>query len=196
MVKAIESCERVLVPSEGAIEQFLRCGVPSAKLQVEPNVVDKPIWLPPRRPFDPSHVRVGVLGSVQPSKGVLELARWVADLGEPFSLEVYGPLSDYHGDESYGDAFRSLLREEPRVRWHGTYGPSDLPLIFAGLDLVCVPSLWEEVFGLVAYEAALAGLPVFVTDRGGLQESPGHALAAGDADVWKGALKRFVEDKA
>jgi glycosyltransferase involved in cell wall biosynthesis len=68
--------------------------------------------------------------------------------------------------------------------------------LLAQLDLVAVPSLWEEVHGLDAREARRAGLPVFASDLGGLAAPGLHLLPAGDGPAWKAALLRFAADPA
>ncbi|GBF98058.1 hypothetical protein Rsub_10286 [Raphidocelis subcapitata] len=47
----------------------------------------------------------------------------------------------------------------------------DVGALLAGASAVVVPSVWEEAFGMVAVDAALRGLPVLASDRGGLPEA-------------------------
>lgn len=188
---AVESCARVYTPSKATRELLLRHELPDS-IRVDPNGVSRGL-VEPRREVR-AELRVGVLGSVQPTKGVLELANWIVEIGEPFHLEVHGPRADYHGDRSYVEALEELAGTEARIHLGAAFGESDLPGLFAGLDLVAVPSLWDEVFGLVAREARAAGLPVFASDRGGLNEAAVHHIEAGDAGSWKRDLKRFEAD--
>jgi glycosyltransferase involved in cell wall biosynthesis len=53
------------------------------------------------------------------------------------------------------------------------YGYIDSPYDFirSKIDLIVIPSLWEETLGRVAYEASMAGFPVLVSRIGGLPES-------------------------
>lgn len=46
----------------------------------------------------------------------------------------------------------------------------ELPKIHSIVDIAVVPSIWEEPAGLVAIEAMASGLPLIVTDSGGLPE--------------------------
>ncbi len=46
--------------------------------------------------------------------------------------------------------------------------------LYKRADIVVVPSIWEEPFGLVAVEAMAAGLPVCASRVGGLQEIVAH----------------------
>jgi glycosyltransferase involved in cell wall biosynthesis len=147
-------------------------------------------------------VHLGVLGSVIPSKGVLELARALRKARAPgLVLDVHGNLPSYHGDGSYVEELRALAREEPRVRIHGEYKRADLAGILAGLDGVAAPSRWEEVYGLTVREAAAAGVPVLVSDAGGLPGlveggGAGVVVARDDEAGWVRALERFAVDGA
>lgn len=51
--------------------------------------------------------------------------------------------------------------------------------LYSQTDIVVVPSLWEEAFGLVAVEAMAAGLPVCASRTGGLQEIVVHGETGG-----------------
>ena len=192
-VRAIEACTRVLVPSAGARDVWLRHGVAPDRLEICGTPMRPALCAGARRKLEHGDIRVGVLGSVQPSKGVLELARTIDELGAPFTLEVHGPREGYHGDRSYAQALEALAARSERVELFERFAPRELGARLAGLDLVAVPSLWEEVFGLVAREAQAFGLPVFVSDHGGLVEAGAHVVAHGPRG-WREALERFALD--
>jgi glycosyltransferase involved in cell wall biosynthesis len=195
---------RLFTPSEAARAVYARAGVDPARIQVVANGVDVEglaaevaALRAQREPRD--EVRLGVLGSVLPSKGVLELAQALERADAPgLVLEVHGNLPSYHGDESYTNGLRALAAREPRVRVRGPYARAELPRILAELDGVAAPSRWEEVFGLTVREAAAAGLPVLVSDAGGLPElaatGAGIVVPRGDAGAWVRALERFAND--
>lgn len=180
---AWEACASVLSPSRAALDVFeahgLRGGVHCE------NGVDAPSV--PARRAHAGPLRVGVLGAVQPSKGVLELARHLVD--DPrFELHVHGPRPDYHGDRSYARDLEELARRSERLHLHGPFAAAELGEVLAGLDAVAVPSRWREVFGLAAREARAAGLPVVVAPRGGLVEGDLSAVATEDGAGWREAL--------
>jgi glycosyltransferase involved in cell wall biosynthesis len=189
--EALESCARLLAPSRAARELLLRHGPVFGRVEVLPNPVAAPPGVRGARPRVEGELRLGVLGSVQPSKGVLELARVVERVGGPLVLEVHGPREPYHGDPGTARALEELARRSPRIELHGPYEPRELGERLAGLDAVAVPSLWEEFQGLVAVEARLAGLPVLVSGRGGLADSGGLVVGPTEAD-WEEALRELV----
>ncbi len=194
---------RLFAPSKAARAVYERAGVPPGRIEVLPNGVDTHNLfehVEAARRAAPRHdgkLRVGILGSAQPSKGVLEFSRAALALADArLAIEVHGALCDYHGDPSYAASLRRLAASDARLELHGEYAHADLARILARLDLVCVPSLWNEVFGLSAREARAAGLFVFASDRAGLADlrgDPGvRLLPAGDPAAWTSALAEFL----
>jgi glycosyltransferase involved in cell wall biosynthesis len=196
--------QRIFSPSAAARDVFEAAGVPSGRIEVLENGVDA-LELAQRvqrartqLPARGQQVRIGVLGSAQPSKGVLEFARAALSLDDSeLFIEVHGQLGDYHGDPSYALALRALAAENSRLLLCGSYAHEDLARVLAGLDAVAVPSRWNEVYGLGAREARAAGLYVFASDTGGLAECKDREgvelLPAEDASAWRKALEPFAK---
>jgi glycosyltransferase involved in cell wall biosynthesis len=67
------------------------------------------------------------------------------------------------------------------------------------MDVLVVPSLWEEPFGLVAVEGMARSLPVVVTRSGGLQEIVEHGVTGfiveKDARTLREAVEALVSDR-
>lgn len=154
---------------------------------------------------------LGIVGSVLPSKGVLELAMAFAEAQAAgrferaggLRLEIHGNLPAYHGETAYVDALRELADETEGLDVCGPFFHWQLPEILARLEGVAAPSRWEEVFGLTVREARAAGLPVLVSNvgdlpavtaggRAGLVVAPPHGEEGRAA--WGDALQHFVED--
>jgi glycosyltransferase involved in cell wall biosynthesis len=75
-------------------------------------------------------------------------------------------------------------------------GPIDE--LLAGASLLLMPSQWEEPFGRVAWEALARGVPVVVSDVGGLREFVPDALRVGphdDPQAWSSAIDRLLRDE-
>lgn len=72
--------------------------------------------------------------------------------------------------------------------------------VLGEMDIVLVPSQWQEPFGRVAVEALQAGACVLVSDAGGLPEAVGGwellTVSAGDIDVWEKRLREIQADPA
>jgi len=68
-------------------------------------------------------------------------------------------------------------------------------------DICCVPSIWEEPFGLVAVEAMATGRPCVVSDVGGLQDIVVHGetgliFKRDHPDALADALRVLLNDEA
>lgn len=78
-------------------------------------------------------------------------------------------------------------------------GPrTDMPLIYAAMDALCLPS-YREGFGMVLAEAGAMGLPVIASDLGGCREIVdddvnGILVPAGNVDALHAAIVTLVED--
>jgi glycosyltransferase involved in cell wall biosynthesis len=140
---------------------------------------------------------IGVIGQVGAWKGhddVIEALRLLKDAGAQFRCLIFG-----RGDPSYLARLRRRAADaglEPFIEWRGT--EKSRSSIYVSLDIVAMPSRFEEPFGLVAAEAGWVGLPVVVTRRGGLPEivvdgETGFIIEAGRPDQLAERLQRLIE---
>ncbi len=84
-------------------------------------------------------------------------------------LVVIGPEEE----PDYAAEMRALINRrglDGAVTWRGQLGPEQTAAALAGAHALILPSTWEEPFGLVAIEAALARVPVVASDIGGIGE--------------------------
>lgn len=137
-------------------------------------------------------IRCGFIGSLLPHKGAHVAVAAFAELRpEEATLEVWG---DPAADPGYAQGLRDLAG--PAVRFRGRFAETDKPSVLAALDLLLVPSLGLESFGLVAREAMAAGVPVVASDRGALGElfegSGGGTLVSADDPAALAAVLRGV----
>lgn len=66
--------------------------------------------------------------------------------------------------------FFSPKDKSPYMNVSQRYSFEQLSDIFDSTDVLVVPSIWHETFGLVVYEALSYGVPVIVTDRVGAKD--------------------------
>ncbi len=127
---------------------------------------------------------LGYLGRLNEPKGVEVLLAAVD--GSDKKLMVAG-----RGEPGYVE--RLMAQTHGNVEWLGW---SDPQVFYQMIDVLVVPSVWLEPFGLIVVEAARAGVPVLIADRPGLVEAAHVAGAhyatftADDADALRQALNR------
>jgi glycosyltransferase involved in cell wall biosynthesis len=140
---------------------------------------------PARRPHSTGVPKtVGYMGRVSAHKGVEVLLAAVD--GSDKELILAG-----EGEHSYVER---LMADAPgNVQWRGW---SDHRSFYDAIDVLVVPSVWLEPFGLIVVEAARAGVPALIADRPGLIEAAHvsgarHAtFAADDVEALRQALNR------
>lgn len=115
---------------------------------------------PDKRPGEP--LVVGCLGRIERNKGIEVLLDAVARL----PAGTVRVLLAGRGEPGYTEELRARSAGSD-IAFVGFVRPAEL---FAQIDLLVVPSLWEEPLGRVIYEAYEYGIPSAVSRAGGMPE--------------------------
>ena len=154
--------------SQSILNRFVSAGYFSnASKEVIYNVRTAPESLPPRIRKPREKLVLGYLGTISKVKGVEWLIEQFQKLSIPASLKIAG-----NGNETTLEEFRHLAKSS-QVEFVGFVKPSEF---LKTIDVLVVPSLWEEPLGMVAIEALAHGVPVITSGKGGLGESVKHEL--------------------
>ncbi|WP_369136677.1 glycosyltransferase family 4 protein [Modestobacter versicolor] len=156
--------------------------------------------VPPRAELD-GPVRLLFVGRLSPRKGPQVAVATLQELlarGVDARLQLLGSV--FEGYEWFEDELRATVAGAgltDRVEFLG-FRSSVWPALAAS-DVVLVPSVMEESFGLTAVEAVLAARPLVVSDGSGLREAAAgyasaQAVVPGDAVRWADAVQRVVTD--
>ncbi len=189
-----ESVELFVAPSRSVADEFRRLGIPSEKLRVS----DYGSATFPRRPRLPrtDRLRLGFVGTPTWHKGLHVLLEATRQLPvESLELKVFGDLSVA---PDYVETLRADSRGLP-VRFLGGFDSEGMPEVYAGIDVLVVPSLWLENSPLVIHEAFAAGVPVVASRIGGIPELVAHGKSgllyeAFSVDELAAALRGLIED--
>ena len=151
----------------------------------------------------PDRFAVALVGRVSDWKGQDVLARALA---EP-ALASIGAVGLVAGDPAPGavveagrlDRLATALGVEDRLVRLGFR--SDVDTVLGAADALVVPSKRPEPLGLVALEAAAAGLPVVASDHGGVTEivrdgETGRLVPPRDPRALAAALRALADDPA
>ncbi|MDB4073609.1 glycosyltransferase family 4 protein [Ascidiaceihabitans sp.] len=124
------------------------------------------------------------------SENIIFAGRLIPDKGLHFLIPAFANFSRKHksykllvfGSSGSGNVqkiteyereLRQLARfhsVEDKVKFCGHIGQRELIEVFKENEVVVVPSVWEEPFGMVALEAMSCGCKVIATRRGGMPE--------------------------
>jgi glycosyltransferase involved in cell wall biosynthesis len=196
--ETLAKCDLFISPAAFHRDRFVEWGLDAARAVVVEHGLDTRALAVQTRGPRPVKT-IGFVGNVIPPKGVHVLVEAFRRLGrEDLELRIHGNKSAFHGRTDYLESLQGGPYLD--VELCGPYAHADLPRILAGFDILVVPSIWWETFGLTAREGALAGVPVVVSDVGGLHDVVESGLALGfrpgDADDLARVLTRLIEDDA
>jgi glycosyltransferase involved in cell wall biosynthesis len=163
---------------------------PRVRVSVLPYGIDLAKGSPVPRTAPATPLRFGLVGSIMPHKGIHVAVEAFRGVGpERATLDVWG-------DDSVLPTYTVELQHlaSAAVRFNGTFAEERKADIFAGLDVLVVPSLGLESFGLVVREAFARGVPVLASRGSALLEAfederGGAFFEPGDA----GALRRWID---
>jgi len=186
-----------------------RNGIPAEKVTVIHNGVDLKRFRPPADEFEKAKWKRGLFNV----DGSVSVITYIGQLTEEKGLLVYleavRALLRGHEDMLFlfagaGPLERHLAgyvqgAQNNRVRFLGIR--DDGECILKASDIVIVPSIWEEAFGLVIAEAMACGVPVIGSRIGGIPEilldkETGILIAPGDSEVLRGTIESLSKDKA
>jgi glycosyltransferase involved in cell wall biosynthesis len=154
---------RIVCISHYECKEALRVGISPSKCAV----IQNGIGSQGARPAPASRVR-----AAGARRNVLFVGRFDRQKGFDIFLEVMSCLADLANGTAVGSYIVSPEAPPavpPNVRVLGWRSREGLEELYRSADLLLVPSRWEG-FGLVAVEGMRAGLPVFASRVGGLQE--------------------------
>jgi glycosyltransferase involved in cell wall biosynthesis len=206
-LQQLELADAVVAPSQFLAGMFVRNGLRPDRLQVLPyglaaeriqRMQTPDIAATAQRQSTSSRapLRIAFCGVLSPWKAPHLLLDAVRGLPGELVCTVHGRLEEPMFAE-YIAGLRRQAEGDGRIRFAGPYGEADVSRVFAGIDVLVVPSTWYENTPFVVLEAFAAGVPVVASDLGGLSEvvrdgQNGLLFRAGDAAALRAALQRLL----
>jgi glycogen synthase len=138
------------------------------------------------------------MGRIVTTKGLgvlLEAARILIQQNRVFELRIIGDGPERAPLEELAHK----LELNPHVQFIGRIPHAKVPEILAQTDLVVVPSLGGEVFGMVVAENMMRGLTVVASNLGAFEEvlgNTGVTFPTGDPAELAAQLGRLLDDPA
>src|SRR5208282_4545111 len=190
--------DKVIVPSHLMKNVLMEHGVPSSKIVFSPFGVDvsQPVYT--AAPQD-SKLRIGYIGTLLEHKGAHILLKAACSLPEreSFELKVYG---DNERSSNFVKDLRLIAGNDKRIEFCGTFPNNQIGKILSSLDVLVVPSIWQENTPLVLYSAQACGCPVVASDLGGMSELIEHEVngllfRSGDISGLADTISRLIHDR-
>jgi glycogen synthase len=203
----------MIAVSETVKQQHVEAGIDPSRIEVIYNGIDASFLALPKaervqseekQPFQLLYV-----GRLRVEKGITVIFKALSLLAKdrgalqsgklPLHLHIFGS-----GDKLYIDELQALLQEKAltqAVTFHGKIPQHELIAWYDRADVMLVPSLWQEPFGLVIAEGMARKLPVIASNLGGpaeilTHEVNGLLVTPGNEQELAMAIGRLMDDQA
>ena len=174
--QVFESIDRFVAPSRSIAEEFCKLGLARDRVEVSDYG-----FVPPSRSRATGttrgharrgRLRVGFVGTLVWHKGAHVLIEAAKRLRGEYEIYLHGDPSVF---PDYVAALRKAATDLPVVFADG-FDRDRVDDVYAGLDVLVVPSLWPENSPLVIHEAFMHQVPVVAARVGGVPELVDHEI--------------------
>ena len=154
-------------------------------------------------PFEKNNrVKIGFIGRIVEDKGVIVLVQAALELlREGYELELY-IAGNLNVDIEYANRIQSLIKDSGihsnNIRLLGNV--NDVKQFYEHIDVVCVPSIYEEPMANVVTEAKMYSKPCVIFNLGGMPEiishrEDGYICEDVSVDSLKKAFVYYITDR-
>jgi glycosyltransferase involved in cell wall biosynthesis len=197
--RAHSGLTRILAVSDAVRHALLGAGYMPELVDVVRQAMphETEIWTTVGRDRAPGRLReqltVAFLGSAYPHKGPQLLVEAAQRTRAPLDVRIIGEIQPEFA------AQLQALDQRGVLELHGSFAPSELGELLAGVDVAVLPSMWWDCAPLAAAECLAARVPLVVPRLGGLPEAvrdevDGLVFDALDADDLAAKLDRLASE--
>lgn len=198
MKRLMGSPEVVISPSQFLRDFYKTRGFfATSRFEITRNPVTFEVREPVQKSLD-EPFKFLYLGQIEYHKGILLLLETFAKASKEYDIDA-----ELHivGDGSLFSGVQLLASHHTNIVVHGRKDRSELPALFAQMDMTVVPSLCYENSPTVIFESFAFGLPVLASNSEGIAEliregENGVAFAAGEQRSLMEKMKWCVDNRS
>lgn len=185
LCKFIADKAETILPVSKYIENHFESVAPNKKMKVFYNCIDFQVFdadkeyntneLKKKYGINDNDFVYLYTGRICPEKGILELVKAFKKIAkEKTNVKLLIVGSRWYNLIAKDEYFDKLVNEskdcEDKIIFTGYVFPKDMPAVYTLGDVLVIPSMWEEPFGVVALEGMAMKIPIISTNSGGLTE--------------------------
>lgn len=169
MREALASCGRVIAPGKVMSQFLLDAGISQKVLRHVPFGLNPDGLTRFLKRGEARELRLLFIGQFAEHKGLKQLIEAVQNIPQdlPVALDIFAEVV---ADDFYTHSVLTLAGDDQRIRFRGTFPPSELGEVFSAHDVVVIPSLWAENTPMVLLASQACGCPAIVSNEEGLTE--------------------------
>jgi glycosyltransferase involved in cell wall biosynthesis len=161
--------DRFIAPSQYLKKEYVEFGIPDDKIKFIPHGID----IVPFKNFErkkSDKIRFGFIGTILPAKGVDILVKAFSRIKDKrLELMIYGRLFPYRDFEYYPRHLERLSKNK-NIRFMNEFDYKDISRVFSEIDILVLPSIWNENCPLTILEAFSTKTPIIASNIGGIPE--------------------------
>ena len=190
--------QAIIAPSRAIAVALVRAGVQADRVRVIHHGIH-PVTCPPIDDLGQRLLRFAFVGRIDHAKGVHVLLRAMQQAGIEgrAELHLYGEATRSQDQAAWQTALGSV-GQPAWLHLHGKFPRHKVAEIYSAIDILVLPAIYLEIFGLVVAEALSAGRPVLTTACGGPAEQVvdgvnGWIVAPNDVDALARKIRQLVD---
>lgn len=184
----------VIAPSKFILEKYKEYGFfKNSRYKIVPNFIEGVLPVLPSKLDNKDSFLLLYVGRLCKDKGVdILIESFKLIKANSTYLHIIGTGPD-------NDLLKESAENDERIIFHGYLNYEELKQFYRKADVVVVPSIWYEVFGIVIIEAFSFGVPAIGSRIGGIPEViqdgfNGFLFSPGNKEELKDKMEIFISD--
>lgn len=161
-------------PSTFLAKRAINFGIDPNKIYVIPHGINPPKnfekFINNKIYTKDSKITFGFLSHITKDKGFILLVKSFEKLALKYKNVKLVVYSGYDKKDKQISQAIQIVNKSENMEYKGPFKSEEIGKVFRSFDVAVVPSLWNEIYGLVIDESFLYKKPVIVSDRGGMPE--------------------------